>query len=177
MNALILAAGYATRLYPLTLNKAKPLLDVAGKPMIEWVLDNLAPIPELETVYVVTNSRFVKDFQAWADAYGRKRKAPLAIKIINDLQEAGARIRAYDPAAMESARRVLAGVEYCEDEYEAASGSDALVVVTEWNQFRQLDIDRLKQVMREPNIIDLRNIYEPDAIRAAGFKYLGMGRN
>ena len=84
MNALILAAGYATRLYPLTLNKAKPLLEVAGKPMIEWVLDNLAPIPELETVYVVTNSRFVKDFQTWADAYGRKRKAQLEIKIIND---------------------------------------------------------------------------------------------
>jgi glucose-1-phosphate thymidylyltransferase len=84
MNALILAAGYATRLYPLTLNKAKPLLEVAGKPMIEWVLDNLAPIPELETVYVVTNSRFVKDFQTWADAYGRKREAQLEIKIIND---------------------------------------------------------------------------------------------
>jgi len=104
------------------------------------------------------------------------RESP-AIKIINDLQEAGARIRAYDPAAMESARRVLPGVEYCEDEYEAASGSDALVVVTEWNQFRQLDIERLKQAMREPNIIDLRNIYEPDTMRAAGFKYLGMGRN
>lgn len=104
------------------------------------------------------------------------RESP-AIKIINDLQEAGARIRAYDPAAMESAKRILPGVEYCEDEYEAASGSDALVIVTEWNQFRRLDIDRLKQAMREPNIIDLRNIYEPDTMRAAGFKYLGMGRN
>ena len=67
MNALILAAGYATRLYPLTLHKAKPLLEVAGKPMIEWVLDNLAPVPDLETVYVVTNNKFVKDFQTWAD--------------------------------------------------------------------------------------------------------------
>jgi len=104
------------------------------------------------------------------------RESP-AIKIINDLQESGARIRAYDPAAMESARRVLTAVEYCEDEYEAASGSDALVVVTEWNQFRRLDIDRLKKAMREPNIIDFRNIYEPETIRAAGFKYLGMGRN
>src|SRR5450759_1325069 len=83
MNALILAAGYATRLYPLTLNKAKPLLEVAGKPMIEWVLDNLAPIPDLETVYVVTNNKFVKDFRMWADRY-RKRQSRLALKIIDD---------------------------------------------------------------------------------------------
>ena len=63
MNVLILAAGYATRLYPLTENKAKPLLEVAGKPMIEWVLDNLAPIPDLGTIYVVTNDKFANDFQ------------------------------------------------------------------------------------------------------------------
>ena len=103
------------------------------------------------------------------------REAP-AIKIINDLCASGARVRAYDPAAMESARRILPDVEYCEDEYGAARGSDGLVVVTEWNQFRSLDMNRLKQLMREPNIIDLRNIYEPEAVRTAGFKYLGMGR-
>jgi len=83
MNALILAAGYATRLYPLTLTKAKPLLEVAGKPMIEWVLDNLAPISELETVYVVTNHKFVKDFETWADGY-RQRHSGLLPKIIDD---------------------------------------------------------------------------------------------
>jgi len=69
MNALILAAGYATRLYPLTLTKAKPLLEVAGKPMIEWVMDNLMPVADLETVYIVTNDKFAADFQAWADDY------------------------------------------------------------------------------------------------------------
>jgi UDPglucose 6-dehydrogenase len=104
------------------------------------------------------------------------REAP-SIKIIGDLLGARARVRAYDPAAMESARRLLTDVEYCEDEYEAARGADALVVVTEWNQFRRLDMDRLKQVMREPNIIDLRNLYEPETMRSAGFKYLAMGRN
>ncbi len=83
MNALILAAGYATRLYPLTLNKAKPLLEVAGKPMIDWVLDNLAPIPELERAYVVTNSKFVKNFQDWAGIY-RRKKPKFAIEIIDD---------------------------------------------------------------------------------------------
>ncbi|MEY2495791.1 MAG: glucose-phosphate thymidylyltransferase [Verrucomicrobiota bacterium] len=83
MNVLVLAAGYATRLYPLTLHKAKPLLEVAGKPMIDWVLDNLAAVPDLETVYVVTNSKFVKDFQAWAEGY-RKKRSGFAIKIIDD---------------------------------------------------------------------------------------------
>ncbi|MFL6521461.1 MAG: nucleotidyltransferase family protein [Chthoniobacterales bacterium] len=83
MNALILAAGYATRLYPLTLTKAKPLLEVAGKPMIDWVLDNLAPIPDLERVYVVTNRKFVKDFQAWAEQY-RAKRPNFSIEIIDD---------------------------------------------------------------------------------------------
>jgi len=83
MNALILAAGYATRLYPLTRQTAKPLLEVAGKPMIDWVLDNLAPIPDLETVYVVTNNKFAKDFQAWAEIY-RQKKPKFTIKIIDD---------------------------------------------------------------------------------------------
>ena len=83
MNALILAAGYATRLYPLTLDKAKPLLGVAGKPMMEWVIDNLAPIAGLEKVYVVTNDKFAASFQAWADEYNRTH-AKLAFEIIND---------------------------------------------------------------------------------------------
>jgi glucose-1-phosphate thymidylyltransferase len=83
MNVLILAAGYATRLYPLTLNKAKPLLDVAGKPILEWVLDNLAPVPGLGTIFIVTNNKFAADFQAWADGYSGKHPQ-LQFKIIND---------------------------------------------------------------------------------------------
>lgn len=83
MNVLILAAGYATRLYPLTEKKAKPLLEVAGKPMIEWVLDNLAPIPNLGTIHIVTNDKFAGDFQAWADQY-QKAQPKLTCKIVND---------------------------------------------------------------------------------------------
>lgn len=83
MNVLILAAGYATRLYPLTLTKAKPLLDVAGKPMIEWVMDNLAPVEGIGTVHVVTNNKFAADFQNWADDY-QKRNPARRIKVIND---------------------------------------------------------------------------------------------
>ncbi|PYL30994.1 MAG: hypothetical protein DMF45_00745 [Verrucomicrobia bacterium] len=99
MNALILAAGYATRLYPLTLNKAKPLLRVGRKPIIEWLFDNLASVPALRTVYIVTNDKFASDFQNWADAYQdrpafadrqsgsdlrRGRHRGMQIKIIND---------------------------------------------------------------------------------------------
>jgi glucose-1-phosphate thymidylyltransferase len=83
MNILILAAGYATRLYPLTLTKAKPLLEVAGKPMMEWVIDNLAPIDGIEKVYVVTNHKFAADFQAWADQYV-KGHARLSFEIADD---------------------------------------------------------------------------------------------
>lgn len=93
MNALILAAGYATRLYPLTLSKAKPLLEVGGKPIIEWVLDNLTSVPDLGTTYIVTNDKFANDFQNWANAYQdrpaftelrRGRHRGMQIKIIND---------------------------------------------------------------------------------------------
>jgi glucose-1-phosphate thymidylyltransferase len=83
MNALILAAGYATRLYPLTLNKAKPLLEVAGKPIVEWVADQLRGIPALERVYVVTNQKFAPDFSAWAKAYRSKRDGP-DFTVVND---------------------------------------------------------------------------------------------
>ena len=83
MNILILAAGYATRLYPLTENKAKPLLEVAGKPMMEWVVDNLAPISGIEKVFVVTNKKFAADFEAWAEAYNGSH-AKLPLEIIND---------------------------------------------------------------------------------------------
>jgi len=83
MKILILAAGYATRLYPLTLTRPKPLLDVAGKPMIEHVLDNIAPIPGIDRVYVVTNAKFADQFQKWADHY-RATKAQLNFTIIND---------------------------------------------------------------------------------------------
>ncbi len=83
MNVLILAAGYATRLYPLTLKKAKPLLVVGGKPIIEWVVDNLAGVPDLGTIYVVTNDKFAADFQAWSERY-RSQQPEFKFQIIND---------------------------------------------------------------------------------------------
>jgi len=83
MKVIILAAGYATRLYPLTLTRAKPLLPVAGKPMIDYVLDNLVPVGGIDHVYIVTNAKFAEQFQAWADQY-RANKRPLDFTIVND---------------------------------------------------------------------------------------------
>jgi glucose-1-phosphate thymidylyltransferase len=83
MQVLILAAGYATRLYPLTLNQPKPLLPVAGKPMLEHVIDHLAPIPDLGEIFIVTNEKFVTHFTDWSEKY-RREKAKLDFKIVND---------------------------------------------------------------------------------------------
>src|SRR5205809_3143334 len=83
MKVIILAAGYATRLHPLTLTQPKPLLPVAGKPMIEHVLDNMAPIAGIDRVYVVTNAKFADHFQKWADQY-RATKSKLNFTIVND---------------------------------------------------------------------------------------------
>ena len=83
MQVLILAAGYATRLYPLTLNQPKPLLPVGGKPMLEHVIDHLAPIPDLKEVFIVTNQKFVSHFTDWSEKYKREKTA-LNFKVIND---------------------------------------------------------------------------------------------
>jgi glucose-1-phosphate thymidylyltransferase len=83
MKVIILAAGYATRLYPLTLTRPKPLLPVAGKPMIDYVLDNLAPIGGIDRIYVVTNAKFAGQFQQWSEDY-RAKKAKLNFTIVND---------------------------------------------------------------------------------------------
>lgn len=98
------------------------------------------------------------------------------IDIIQRLQEAGARIRAYDPAAMDNARRIFDGIDYCSDAYEVAVGADVLVVATEWNQFRNLDLEQVRDSMRTPVVVDLRNIYDPQKMRDLGFTYDCVGR-
>jgi UDPglucose 6-dehydrogenase len=103
------------------------------------------------------------------------REAP-ALNLIADLLERGAEVRAFDPAAMAAARTIFPDVNYCEDEYSTASGSHALVVMTEWNQFRSLDLNKLKAQMRERNLVDLRNIYDPETVKALGFNYTAIGR-
>jgi len=104
------------------------------------------------------------------------RESP-AMAILDQLVDEGARVRAFDPVASPIlAKSPRTGVDYCEDEYEVAAGSDALVIATEWNQFRGLDLGRLKELLAGPVVIDLRNVYEPEMMRERGFKYTGVGR-
>jgi UDPglucose 6-dehydrogenase len=98
------------------------------------------------------------------------------IDIIRMLQADGAWVKAYDPVAMENAARMLQSVKLCEDAYETADGCDALVLATEWNEFKNLDLDRMKQIMKKPVIVDGRNLYDPTKMHKLGFTYRGVGR-
>ncbi len=103
------------------------------------------------------------------------REAP-AIKIARVMREEGGTVRAFDPAAMQEAKKELPDITCCRDAYEAADGADMVIIATEWNEFRDLDFQRLKKVLREPVVYDTRNIYDPGQIRGLGFKYLCTGR-
>jgi UDPglucose 6-dehydrogenase len=104
------------------------------------------------------------------------RESP-AIAILDGMLAEGAKVQAYDPIGMPiAAHTPRDGVRYCDDEYQAASGTDVLVVATEWNQFRALDADRLRTAVHKPVIVDLRNIYEPETMRSKGFTYVCVGR-
>jgi UDPglucose 6-dehydrogenase len=103
------------------------------------------------------------------------REAP-SIPLITALQDMGAKVRAYDPIGMEQAKSLLGNVTFCDDAYSCAKGAAALVIVTEWEQFRALDFDRLKTVMAQPVLVDLRNVYRPDEMARRGFAYEGIGR-
>jgi len=103
------------------------------------------------------------------------RDAP-AIDIINLLQNDGAKISAFDPKAMDTAAAVLKDVSYKKDAYEVVKGADLLIILTEWNEFKELDFVNIKNAMKSPNIIDGRNLYEPELMKAKGFNYMGVGR-
>jgi UDPglucose 6-dehydrogenase len=103
------------------------------------------------------------------------RYAP-AIDVIEYLEGEGAAIRAFDPQAMKEAAHLLPKAKLCKDPYEAARGADCLAILTEWNEFKELDFKRLKRLLRQPLVVDGRNIYDPKRLRALGFRYLGIGR-
>jgi UDPglucose 6-dehydrogenase len=98
------------------------------------------------------------------------------IPIIKGLQKRGATVRAYDPEAMENCKSIFENVTYCEDAYETAKGADILVIATEWNEFRALNLERIKSSLRAPVLVDLRNVYDPKRVRALGYSYTSVGR-
>jgi UDPglucose 6-dehydrogenase len=103
------------------------------------------------------------------------RDAP-ALDIAQMLQSGGARVQGYDPVSMVVAGRLMPSLKLCEDAYEVAAGADALVVCTDWNEFKQLDLSRIKSAMRQPVVVDGRNIYDPAHMQRLGFRYRGVGR-
>ena len=163
--------------------------------LIKTAQDHAAPLRIIETVAAVNDARKRAMARKVAAALGGAargktvavlgltfkpntddmREAP-SIPLITALHDMGAKVRAYDPAGMEQAKQVLPGVTYCDSPYACAEGSDALVIVTEWEQFRALDFSRLKSVMARHVIVDLRNIYRPDDVAKHGFAYVGVGR-
>jgi UDPglucose 6-dehydrogenase len=106
------------------------------------------------------------------------RESP-ALTVVPELLKRGARVRVYDPVAREEFRRWMPDlkVDYARNPLEAARGAHALIILTEWNEFRFLDLAEIKKLMAEPNLIDMRNIYEPETVKALGFRYTGVGRN
>lgn len=136
----------------------------------------LAMIPKIEKIVGDLNGKRIGvlglSFKPETDDM---RESP-ATDIIKEMQKRGAIVRAFDPVAMEEAKHSLPDIEYATDEYDAIKDADALVIVTEWNQFRALDMKKVKGLLKSPKIVDLRNVYEPKHMRELGFEYVGVGR-
>ena len=163
--------------------------------LIKTAQDNNAPLRIVETVAAVNDARKRAMARKVTAALGSSlrgktvavlgltfkpntddmRDAP-SIPLIIALQDLGATVKAYDPVGMEQAKMVLSGVTYSDDPYACAEQSDALIIVTEWEQFRALDLDRLKRSMKSPVIVDLRNVYRPSEMAQRGFVYTSVGR-
>jgi UDPglucose 6-dehydrogenase len=157
--------------------------------------DNDAPLRVVEAVVAVNDARKRAMARKVAHALGGEvrgktiavlgltfkpntddmRESP-SIPLITALQDMGAKVRAYDPAGMEQAKTVIGNVTFCDDAYSCAEGASALVICTEWEQFRALGFDRLKSIMERPVLVDLRNIYRPEEVARAGFAYESVGR-
>ena len=163
--------------------------------LIKTGQDHEAPLRILETVVAVNDQRKRAMARKVATALGGNlrgktvavlgltfkpntddlREAP-ALAVITALQDMGAKVRAYDPAGMTQAQNVLSGVTYADNAYACAENAEALVIITEWEQFRALDLGRLKAIMAQPVVVDLRNVYPPEELRKHGFRYQGVGR-
>src|SRR6185312_12209056 len=163
--------------------------------LIKTGQDHESPVRIVETVVAVNDHRKRAMARKVANAFGGNlrgkavavlgvtfkpntddmRDAP-SIPLITALQDMGAEIRVYDPVGMDQARKVFENVTFCDDPYECAKACHALVIVTEWEQFRALDLKALSAIMACPVIVDLRNIYSQEEVERSGFLYCGVGR-
>jgi UDPglucose 6-dehydrogenase len=163
--------------------------------LLKTGLDHEAPLRIVEAVVAVNDARKRAMARKVANALGGElrgktvavlgltfkpntddmREAP-SIPLVTALQDMGAKVRAYDPTGMEQAKPLLPNVAFCKDAYDCAQGASALVIVTEWEQFRAFDFARLKKAMERPVLVDLRNIYRPEEVTRHGFVYEGVGR-
>ena len=163
--------------------------------LMKTARDNNAPIELIEATVRVNKARKQKMAQKIIEAVGGivagktiavlgltfkpntddMRDAP-ALEIVPTLQAEGARVRAFDPEGMNEAKHMLKDVQFATGPYDCVQNADAVVIITEWDQFRALDLDRIKDALKTPTVIDLRNIYRPDEMRAKGFKYVSVGR-
>ncbi|MEQ1812402.1 MAG: UDP binding domain-containing protein, partial [Terricaulis sp.] len=157
--------------------------------------DNNAPIELIEATVRVNSARKQKMAQKIIDALGGDvkgktiavlgltfkpntddmRDAP-ALDIVPALQDEGAKVRAFDPEGMNEAKHMLKDVAFATGPYDCVQNADAVVIITEWDQFRALDLDRIKDALKTPTVIDLRNVYRPEEMRTKGFKYVSVGR-
>ena len=163
--------------------------------LVKTAQDQATPLRVVETVAAVNDARKRAMARKVAAAVGNLRGKTIAIlgltfkpntddmreapsvPLVTALQDFGARVRAYDPVGVEQARGVLTDVTFCDGPYSCAEGADAVVIVTEWEQFRALDLDRLKAVMASPVVVDLRNIYRAEEMVGRGFIYESVGRS
>ena len=163
--------------------------------LMKTARDNNAPIELIEATVRVNSARKQKMAQKIIDALGGDvkgktiavlgltfkpntddmRDAP-ALDIVPALQDEGAKVRAFDPEGMNEAKHMLKDVAFATGPYDCVQNADAVVIITEWDQFRALDLDRIKDALKTPTVIDLRNIYRPEEMRTKGFKYVSVGR-
>ncbi len=176
-------AGYGGSCFPKDVKALISMLNQQG--CRADVLAAVDKVNENQKSYVAKKVKLLlgslagKKIAVWGLAFKPKTddmREAASIVLINDLQKEGAQVVAFDPVAKENAMKLIPGLVCASNPYEAVKGADCLVVITEWDEFRELDRDLVKSAMREPNIVDARNIYEPFQMKQFGFNYVGMGR-
>src|SRR5947207_3446857 len=151
-------------------------LNLIQTPMVFTNIETAEVTKYAGNAFLATKITFINEIADLFEKVGADVRDAPSLDIVPTLQAAGAKIVAFDPAGMSEAGKLLSGVTFAKTAYEAATSADVLVVITEWHEFRGLDPRRIKEAMRQPRIVDLRNIFNPEEMRGLGFAYEGVGR-